>query len=411
MSNTITTLKDGAIAHKALSILHNKLIFVKAINKQYDNRFAVAGAKIGDSLLIKEPNQFSVRTGAVMDVQDVTETYQTLTLATQKGVDINHSSVDLTMSMDDFAQDILEPAMDRLAADIDSTVITGCYQGVYNHVLGTKGSAPVVADVQSARSLISKGLAPQGDRFAMLESLGMNGVVNDARAYFNPAAELSRQYDTGVVGDCAGFKFYETEMIPTHTQGTFADTDTPTVDVPTELTNGATTITIDSCTTAGTTTVGQVFTIAGVYAVNPETKAKYKHLQQFTCTAAGLASGGTLTDQAVSPTIYISGVKQNCYITGAGATEAVLTETVGGSGTLSTGYPQHMLFHKDAFTFVSADLEVPKDAHFAARKRHDGISLRIWRASDIVNDKFPCRIDVYFGYKVIRPEWACRISG
>lgn len=410
MSNTITTLKDGAIAHKALSILHNKLVFVKAINKQYDNRFAVAGAKIGDALLIKEPNQFTVRTGAVMDVQDVTETYQTLTLATQKGVDINHSSVDLTMSMDDFARDILEPAMDRLAADIDSTVITGCYQGVYNHVLGTKGSVPVVADIQSARSLLSKGLAPQGDRFAMLESLGMNGVVNDARAYFNPAGELSRQYDTGVVGDCAGFKFYETEMIPTHTQGTYADTDTGIVNTSSGITSGTATIAITSMTDGATLTKGQVFTVADVYAINPETKVRYKHLQQFTVTAAITATGTNVTP-AVSPTPITSGAKQNVELVSAGANKAVLTETVGGSGTLSTGYPQHMAFHKDAFTFVSADLEVPKDAHFAARKVHDGISLRIWRASDIVNDKFPCRIDVYFGYKVIRPEWACRISG
>jgi hypothetical protein len=86
MGNTIKTLGDGAITKKALAILHNKLIFVKGINKEYDSRFAVSGAKIGASLLIREPNQFTVRSGAVMDTQDVTESTQTLTLATQNEV-------------------------------------------------------------------------------------------------------------------------------------------------------------------------------------------------------------------------------------------------------------------------------------------------------------------------------------
>ena len=411
MAHTIKTLGDGAITRRALSILHNKLVFVKTINKQYDDRFAVSGAKIGASLLIREPNQFVVRSGAVMDAQEITESYQTLTVGTQRGVDINFSAVELTLSMDDFAERILEPAMERLAAEIDSIIITASYKDVYNHILGTKGSVPTVANVQSARSLMSKSLAPAGDRYMLMESLGMNGVVSDQRAYFNPSSEISKQYNTGLVGHCSGFNFYESEMIPTHTQGTYADADAGTVDVPTEFTNGSTEIAIDSCTTSGTVTAGQVFTVAGVYAVNPETKVKYAHLLQMVCREAAVASGGAIAALKIYPTIYIDGAKQNCYITGAGASAAVLTETVGGSGTLSTGYPQHLAYHKNAFTMVTADLEMPQDAHFAAREVHDGISLRIWRASDIINDRFPCRIDVYFGYKTIYPGWACRISG
>src|SRR3972149_11890601 len=122
MPNTIKTLSDGDIVRKALLVLHNNLIFTKSINRQYDDRFAVAGAKNGGTLLIREPNQFTVRTGAVMDTQDVTETTQTLTVATQKGVDINFSSAELTLSLDDFSDRILTPAMSRLAADIDSTI-------------------------------------------------------------------------------------------------------------------------------------------------------------------------------------------------------------------------------------------------------------------------------------------------
>ncbi|MGB2808694.1 MAG: P22 phage major capsid protein family protein, partial [Sedimentisphaerales bacterium] len=310
MANTIKTLSDGDITRKALAILHNKLIFCKSINKQYDDRFARSGAKNGGSLLIREPNQFTVRTGAVMDVQDVTESTQTLTVATQKGVDINFSSIELTLSMDDFSERILEPAMTRLAAEVDKDVITGCYRDVYNHVNTTFGTAPVLLDVQSARAKLSKGLAPAGNRFMLMESLGMNSVVNAGTALFNPSSEISRQYNTGLVGHAHGFEFYETEMIPTHTQGTYADTDAGIVNTSTGITSGTATIAITSMTSAATLTNGQVFTVADVYAVNPETKARYKHLQQFVVTADITATTTNVTP-AVSPTPITSGAKQN----------------------------------------------------------------------------------------------------
>jgi hypothetical protein len=410
MANTLKTLSDGDITRKALSILHNKLVFCKTINRQYDDRFAREGAKNGGSLLIREPNQFTVRSGAVMDVQDVTESTQTLTVATQKGVDVNFSSVELTLSLDDFADRILEPAMSRLAAEVDKTVLHDVYTDVYNHVNTTFGTAPDLQDVQSARAKLSKGLAPPGNRIMLMESLGMNNVVHAGRALFNPSSEIARQYDMGVVGQAHGFTFYESELIPTHTQGTYADSDAGIVNTSTGITSGTATIAITSCTSGGTMTAGQVFTVADVYAVNPETKDRYAHLQQFVVTTAATASTTNITP-AVSPTPITSGAKQNVELVSAGASKAVLTETAGGSGTLSTGYPQHMAYHRDAFTLVTADLELPRGADMAAREVYDGISLRLWRDGDITNDKFPCRIDVLFGWKCIRPEWACRLSG
>jgi hypothetical protein len=109
MSNTIKTLSAGDITRKALDILHNHLIFCKTINREYDDRFARTGAKNGGTLLIRNPNQFTVRSGAVMDTQDLDETTQPLVVATQRGVDVNFSSYELTMSLDDFADRILNP--------------------------------------------------------------------------------------------------------------------------------------------------------------------------------------------------------------------------------------------------------------------------------------------------------------
>lgn len=409
MANTIKTLSAGDITRKALAVLHNKLTFTKTINKEYDNRFAVSGAKNGGTLLIREPNQFTVRSGAVMDTQDVTETTQTLTVATQRGVDVNFSNVELTMSMDDFEERIIKPAMSKLASEIDSIIITGAYKGIYNHILGTKGSPSTLVDVNAARAKLSKGLAPSGDRCVLLESLSMNTVISDSKALFAPAGEIARQYSQGKVGEAAGFTFYETEMIPSHTMGTFADTDTPIVNTSTGITSGTATIAITSGTTAGTVTEGSVFTVADVFAVNPETKVLYAHLQQFVVTADATASGGAVT-LSVSPTPITSGAKQNVALVSAGASKAVLFETVGGSGTISTAYPQGLAYHKDAVTMVTADLELPGSGQFS-RQTFDGISMRYWRGDDITNDKRPCRIDVLLGYKVTRPEWACRLSG
>jgi hypothetical protein len=408
MANTIKTLSAGDITRKALSILHNNLVFCKTINREYDDRFARSGAKNGGTLLIRNPNQFTIRSGAIMDTQDVTEDTQTLTIATQRGVDINFSSVELTLSLDDFADRILEPAMARLAAEVDKTVIAACYPPVYNHTHTTFGTAPVLGDVLLARNKLAKGLAPTSDRIIMCDAAAANSIITSGVALFNPTTEISRQYDRGVVGQVYGFKFYESEMTPTHTNGSRTDT-TPQISTTVGITSGDATMTMDVFASGTTYAAGDVFTIAGVFAVNPETKAVYPHLQQFAVTALATATTTTMVCE-VSPVPVTSGAKQNCSIVTASASAVVVNLTAGGSGAASTGYINSLAYHRDAFTMVTADLEMPRGVDFAAREVYDGISLRVVRNYDITNDKFPCRLDVLFGQLTTRPEWACRIS-
>jgi hypothetical protein len=408
MSNTILTLGSGAITRKALSILHNKSVFVRSINRQYDDRFAVRGAKIGDTLDIRLPNEFTVRTGAVMDTQDITENMHELTLGTQKGVDINFSSAELLLSMDEFAERILDPAMARLAADIDSTVINAEYKKIWNIVYTTIGTAPVIADIQSGRAKLQKGLTPLGSRIALMESLGMNTVVNDGKAFFSPSSEISRQYKEGLVGHMSGFEFVESELVPTHTNGTRTTAGTADLSA---VSNGDTTLSLVT-TDSEIYALGDIITLAGVYAVNQETKTPYAHLQQFVVREAATSSGSAIAALKIYPTIYKSGAKQNVYCADwTEATAATVVDLAGSSGSASTAYSNHLLYHKDAFTFVSGDLELPKGVDFAAREVYDGISMRIVRNYDIVNDKFPCRLDVFFGHTTPRPQWACRVLG
>ncbi len=408
MSNTIKTLTAGDITRKALAILHNNLVFTKTINREYNDRFARSGAKNGGYLEIREPNQFTVRSGAIMDTQDVTESTQQLVLSTQRGVDINFSSVELTLSLDDFADRILKPAMSRLAAEVDKLVIANCYPYVYNFENTTFGTKPVLSDVLAARSLLSKGLAPSTDRVCMTDSLAANAIITAGYQVFNPASEISKQYEQGLLGNVYGFKFYESEMTPTHTNGSRVETSCMCDTSGTGIVSGDATVTLQHVILAETWNAGDVFTIAGLYAVNPETKATYAHLQQFAVTTKVTVASSASQAFEVSPTPITSGAKQNCVIVTATASAVVLVSS-GGSGVASTGYVNSLAYHKDAFTFVTADLEMPNGVDFAARENFDGISLRIVRQYDVINDKFPCRIDVLFGSKTLRPEWACRI--
>ena len=394
MANTLLT--PTAVTRGALAILHQKLNFVGNINRQYDDSFAKSGAKIGDSLKIRLPNQYTVRSGATLSAQDTTETSTTLQVATQVGVDLNFTSADLTMSLDDFSGRILEPAMSVLAANIESTVYTACYKATSNMIDGD-GAALVYDYMMQGRQRMNEELAPQdGNRTAIWSPYHARKLNVDLKGLFNDSAQVAKQYREGIVGRTGGFDHYENTHVGKHTTGTAAK-------VTAYLSNGATqsgaAITVDTGTT--TFLVGDVITFAGVNAVHPETKADLGRLMQFVITAN---SGGSATSLAISPTLVASGATQNVTTTVAD-NSAVVKVGAGASETLDTS----MVFHKNAFTFATADLVMPQGVDFSAREVLDGISMRIVRQYDITNDKFPCRLDVLFGHKAIRPSLACRI--
>lgn len=405
MGNTIKTLSDGDLVRKYLAAFHNKLKFLKTVNREYDDRFANSGAKNGGTLLIKNPNEFSVRTGAVMDAQDVTESTQTLTVATQKGVDVNMNSVEFTMSIDSYEEMIINPAMDKLAAMVEYDVLSNVYKNVFN-LTGTPATTPAsLSCVLNANARLTQGLAPQSDRYLLLDPLAMASTVNSVGAYFHKASELERAFSEGFIGTAAGLKWMESAMTPSHTNGTRDDT-TPVCNTSTGITSGSASIVTTGAD--GTMTVGDVFTIADVYAINRETKQRYSHLQQFVITTAHTNDG---TDTwVVSPTPVTSGAKQNVELVSAGAGKAIVNVAAGGSGAASAVYVQNLAYHKDAFTFVTADLYMDSGARMS-RANIEGVAMRLWRGNDIINDKFPMRLDVLYGYKTVKPEWAVRVRG
>jgi hypothetical protein len=396
MANTILT--PTAVTRKALQILHQKLNFIGSINRQYDSSFAESGAKIGDSLKIRLPNEYTVRTGATLTTQDTSENSTTLQIATQKGVDTVFSSTELTLSLDDFAERILEPAMARLAATMEADAFAMALD-VYNAV-NNVGSALTLNKVLTGRKVLTDNLTPMSQRKLILNTQDNLDLVDGLKGLFQDSSTIAKQYRDGLVGSTAGFgDIYENTLLPSQTTGTAASATTYTVNGAV-TTNGTAAVTV--ATGATTFKKGDVFTVANCNRVHPESKADTGVAQQFVVLADYAGGAGSLT---FAPAIYTSGGRQN--VVAAGMANGAAITKIGGASAV---YKPSLAFHQNAFTFATADLEdVSKYGAWGSRQVFDGISMRIARQYAISSDTVPCRIDVLYGYKTIRPELATRI--
>ena len=404
MANSILTI--DMITRKALEILENNLVLSRNVNRQYDDSFAVEGAKIGSTLRIRLPDRALVTNGAALQVQDDNEQYTTLTVSTQKHIGVNFTSAELTMQLDDFAERVLKPRVSQLAASVDADV-ANAYQGIYNSV-GTPGTTPATSLVLlQAQQKLNEFAAPMDQRYATVNPAANAGLVEGMKGFFNPTGTISRQFKSGMMGE--GVLGYDevnmSQSIVQHTTGSRSTTDTILVN-GTVTTQGASTINIDGGTGSATIKAGDVFTIAGVYAVNPQTRQTTGSLQQFVVTATSTASSGAWTNLAISPAIYTSS-QALATVDSFPQDGAAITFL----GAASTSYPQNLVYQKNAITLGTADLLMPQGVDMASRQVHNGISMRIVRQYDINNDRMPCRIDVLYGYSVIRAPMAARIWG
>ena len=400
MSNSILTI--DMITRKALEILENNLVITRNVNRQYDDSFAVEGAKIGSTLRIRLPDRALVTDGAALQVQDDNEQYTTLTVASQKHIGVNFTSAELTMQLDDFAERVLKPRISQLASSIDADV-ANAYKNIYSSV-GSPGTTPGTSLVLlQAQQKLNENAAVMTPRYATVNPAANAGLVEGMKGLFNPTDTISKQFKNGMMGTgVLGFdEINMSQSIKQHTTGSWGTSITVTSTVSTQ---GQSTLGISFTGSSKTWNVGDVFTVAGVYAVNPQTRESTGSLQQFVVTAA--ATGSSTATLSISPALYTS---DNALATVDSFPQASAVVTMLGSA--ATQYPQNLVYHKDAITFATADLLLPQGVDMAARAVHNGISLRVVRQYDINNDRLPCRIDVLYGFSTIRPQMACRIWG
>lgn len=392
MPNTILT--PSMVTRECLRVLHQKLNFIGNIVRDYDDSFAKKGAKIGDTLKIRLPNQYTVRTGAALSAQDTTESSVSLQVATQKGVDLNFTSAELTLSLDDFSERIIEPAMSVLAAAMEADALSMALD-VYNNV-NNIGSALTLKNVLLGRKALNDSLAPMDNQRSFLLNTQDNVDLVDAlKGLFQDGASIKEQYKEGKMGRTSGFDFYENTLLGSQQTGTAASATTYTVNGANQTGSG-----VVVATGATTFKKGDIITFAGCNRVHPETKADSGVLQPFVVTADYAGGAGTI---AISPAIVTSGGAQNVS---ASPTNGGAVVKVGGASAI---YRPSLAFHKEAFAFGTVDLVMPQGVHFAGREVMDGISMRIVQQYDINNDKFPCRLDVMYGFKTLRAQLAARI--
>lgn len=390
------------VANEALAIAHEQSSLISTVDRQYDDNYAKSGAKIGDTLRVRSPNKFKTRSGNAMDVKDITEATQNITLATLLGVDMRFEHVDLTLKTDDpsqvsaFSKRYIEPAMSTLISNIEYNAMAYYAKATYN-LAGTAGTAiNSLTTPNLARAKLNQQLAPKSDRCVQMDSVTMASLVGGVAAYFNPANVIGEQYREGLVARTSMADYYENERVYT-----MSNCD----DILWEINNGTLTSGITSLTIDGGSgtalTVGQVFTVGAIYDCHPETKQAYSHLKQFVVTAA------TTTSVTFSPAMVYDTTdpNQNCSGTPLDGADIVPV------GATSASYVQPLMYHKEAYQFVTADLPLVAGADQCSRKSMDGLSLRVWMDGDIKNNALLCRIDILHGYAALRPEWACRMIG
>jgi hypothetical protein len=402
MANSILTI--DMITRKSLEILENNLVISRNVNRQYDDSFAVEGAKIGSTLRIRLPDRALVTDGAALQVQDDNEQYTTLTVSTQKHIGVNFTSAELTMQLDDFAERVLKPRVSQLASSVDADVAT-CYKSIYNSV-GTPGTTPSTSSVLlSAQQKLNEFATPMSPRYATVNPAANAGLVEGLKGLFNPTGTISRQFKNGMMGEGV-LGLDEINMSQSIVQHTTGVTPTAPIVATAVTTEGSTSLAISFTSGSPTFKIGDVFTIASVFAVNPQTRQTTGSLQQFVVTADVTVSSNTTATLSVQPPMYTS-ANALATINAFPAASAVLT-FLGGS---ATAYPQNLIYHKDAITLATADLLLPQGVDMASRQVHNGISLRIVRQYDINNDRMPCRIDVLYGFNAVRPVTAVRLWG
>lgn len=409
MANQLLTI--SMITRESLRILENNLVFTKYVRRDFDDSFGRAGAKIGTVLNVRKPPRYVGRVGQGLQIEDATETSVPLVLNTQRGVDIAFTSQDLALSIDDFSDRFIKPAIANVANFIDFDGL-GQYATVYN-TIGTPGTVPAaLLTYLQAGQRLDEEAAPRDASRSLVISPAMQATIVDAlKGLFHSSNEIEEQYENGTMGQSIGFKWSMDQNVRTHVTGVLAGA---TPNVATVPTNGATTLATTGWTAATTIKRGDVFTIGGggttpVHAVNPQNKQSTGSLRQFVVLADAVADGSTNATLSIAPAFTNTGAFQTIdQMPTTGGTNGILTFIA----TTSTNTPQGLAFHKDAFAFGCADLPLPGGVDMAARvnDKQLGMSIRLVRAYDINTDRFPCRLDILYGWTTLYAELACRVA-
>lgn len=412
MANNLLT--NLMITREAARVLHQEGTFLTSVNREYRDEFAKSGMKAGDTINMRLPSKYSVRTNATFAGQDHFERSTPLAVLSQYGVDVSFTTKDRTMSLDDYSKRVIRPAMKQLAAKIEYDALAAAYKVVNNGVNATTNTVLTYRYFQKMAQRMTEELAPEGDRTGILNPASVVEFLDSTKGLFAAQSNLNTQFRDGIIGRTGGLDVGENTLLPPHSTGTMAGSPVTfgtTLGMSTTANSwtSTTALSVTGATANGTLKAGDIFTLSGVYAVHPESKANTGRLQQFVVQADVTMTTATSTyTVTVKPAlIYGSGnAFQNCALSGVSDTSALTVTRLGAS---NTAFAQDLAFHKDAFAFVSVDLEDMSPYGAAcSRAVSDNISMRFIQQYDSSADSVRGRFDVLWGFAPLLPELAVR---
>jgi hypothetical protein len=400
--STDTLLTPTVISNELLRRFKNNLSFAAGASHEYDAKFD----KIGDTYNLRVPVRFTAVKSATLSLQDITETKVPLQLTTQAHTGFQFGSKDLTLTVDRFGDRYLDSAAVALSNAFDADGLTMAYQATHN-LVGTPGTTPNTLKLfKQASAKLDKNACPfDGKRTYCINSDAETEIVDSLKGLFQSSEQIKNQYVKGRMGTAMGGDWVVDQNVRTHTPGTpGAGAQVDGVGL-----TGATIAVKGLTSTSGAYKKGDIITFTTVYAVNPVSGDVLPDLRQFTITAdtAVVGAGTTIASLPIDPPITISGASKTCSNAPADGSAITLVTTT------AVNSPQNLVYHKDAFCYAMAPLELPKGVHFAGRAidEQTGLSIRIVSSYDITNDLFATRADILYGWAARRPSWSCRIAG
>lgn len=411
-TNVLNTVKDGPgiFARGMAETLRDNMRFCSFVDKADASDFdGKNGFKSGDTIYTSIPARYVPQQDNLditSAISDTVEEKAPLVLNKTETIGMEFDSLELATDTDiaNALQRYGIPAAESIAQNMEARCFEIAMDATYNTV-GTAGSNQfTVADILAARTKLNQNLCRPADRALFLNSESGADAVDARKGLFNAQAEVSKQYVEGMVGKADGFVWYESELVPQHTNGNDVSFEVRT----TVSTEGQSTLVVEGLTAnTGTVTKGTTFTIATVNMVHPITKADTGRLQQFVVTADATADASGYATLSVSPAFYTSasdGLQNITAFPADGDAITVLT------GSASTTYTNNLACHKSAFKMVTVPLIQPKGVDLVATQTVDGITVNLVRDFNILTRKMITRVDVLYGFDKVRPEWSCRIT-
>jgi len=416
MGNTILT--PQVITNELLRRFENNLGFAKCVHHEdYSEHFAKPGAKIGDTLSLRDPVRFAATDGATLVVQDVEERKIPLVINERKHTAFQFDSAELTLSIDKIGERYVEGASVALANAAEVSGLTMAYRQTPNYV-GTVGAVPSGATAfntyLTAFEALDRNSAPMdGERFVVIGPKFQSPIVDALKGLFQSSEQIKRQNVKGRMGDGAGFTWLMAQNIRTHQVGALTGGN-PLVDGANQT---GSTLSIKGLTASSPAfKAGDILTNAACFAVNAVSGDTLSDLRQFTILADANTDAAGKCTVSIYPPMAIVGdpARPNPYATCSAlmADSAILLLFAAATSTSQLS-PQSIAFHREAYAWACVPLTLPRAVEMAKRATNPdtGVSIRSVSQYDGVNDIFYTRCDIMYGWVAPRKDWGCRIIG